>query len=177
MLDNNLFKIYTEHLKKNPGTYIIPEPPRGNTIRLYNKRAQTPFLIIGDNPPKDWRCLAKSLDLTKNYWEKKPVSNEILWTSGTTLMLIKPEDEKYLACWKDAKRSGPALFEEDQHDLAVLELARERGQIYVEEFKSIYEEQLIKGLAALEPLPTPTKRKGRPKGSKNKVKELNNEKR
>jgi hypothetical protein len=177
MLNKEQQAIYDAYIKKNPGRYIIPEPPRGNTIRLYNKYAVPPFVLIGDKLPHDWRCLARKLDVTLNYWEKTPISNEELWVNGLHMYLIPEDEVKYYEGMEGLVRVGVSLFAEDEYNnisMEQLASARERFHESYEERRRAYEDQLVLGLAGVIEMPVKPKRKGRPKGSKNRIKEISN---
>jgi len=170
MLNKVQQKIYNKYLELHPFRYIIAEPPRGNTIRLYNRTFVPPFVLIGDNKDQEWRSIAKVLDLDKHYYEKTPLSEECLWVDGLHLYLVRPEDNKYYES-KGFTYSGPALFEEDEHNPEVIMAARERYVNSLDQFIRDYEEQMILTLAGMD---KPKRKPGRPKGSRNKSKEVSN---
>ena len=165
MLPKKLENIFKAHLIKAPGSYKIPEPPRGNSIRIYNPRLELPFTVIGE-PVDRWVSLAKQLDLTKNYWEKTPISDEQLWIYNTRLYLIPATEDKYFEAWPGAIKVGSAIFAEDQYAQDILARARELGEMQLQELRLTYQDKLILGVAGIDPMPQVIKRRGRPRKEK-----------
>lgn len=168
--------VYDAWIKANPYKYIIPEPPRGNIIRLYNKLAVPPFIVVG---PEDyeWRSLARVLNTELDYWNKTPMSDEHLWLRGLWMFLVPPDCNKYFEAAEEYTHVGPALFVEDTHDVEAINDARGRTQDMLDELMRRYEDKLVLDLAQVDTPAVTKKSRGRPKGSKNKkkvIKETNN---
>lgn len=160
--------MFDSHKNQYPDKYTVPEPPRGNSIRVKGKYSTPPFTVIGD--AVDWRSFAKVLNGDLNYWEKTPISDEVLVTRwGTWNCLVRPEDVKYFSALDDIVDCGVCLFEEDVLDGTRISAARDRCLLILPELKKAYEDKLILDLANV-PSIKPKNKGGRPKGSKNKKK-------
>lgn len=127
--------LYRKLTGTSPRNVVIPEPPRGNSIRIYNARNPEPFMILGDPCPQ-WACVARQLDLTLNYWDKTPISDEVLVVVNTVPYLVEPEDVQYFESYfPDTVVVGPAIYEEDTHTGTTLAIMRERTRNLLPELK------------------------------------------
>lgn len=162
------------HQMTKPGVYTIPEPPRGETIRLFNATSAEPFTLLG--PAIEWRSISSRLDLHKNYWDKTPTTSEHLFMRDLFMFLVPEHHIKYFnnAVYVHV---GISLFNEDMPNKEQVSLARERYQEVIGSLISSFEQEVIESLAGIsETSPRPKKtRKKRIKTVAVVNKEPNNE--
>ena len=110
---------------------IIPEPPRGNSIRIFDRYSDPPFIVLGE-PNPEWQSFASLLNTEKNYWDKTPITDEVMIICGKVVYLVRPEHMKYFDLIQDKEVVGQALFAEDTLNPKFISICRERAKERVE---------------------------------------------
>lgn len=140
----------------SPTGYKVPEPPRGEYIRLYTQiPSPNKFVVIdteGNEAPKDyaWRSLPTVLNVELNYWEKTPLTQEYLARVKNTHIyyLIHP-DQLNLFLWMGNLdfTTSPYVYVEDTYNLEKLAACRTRARQVYQDNEQEYKNILITNLS------------------------------